>query len=149
MTKEKIDSDTLEPAKPGWRRRLLMAALRSPISTVLILGFCYFAFQAYVLNINPAVNKLYMFGVVFLWVFWFLAKNLFKIVLLAGIIAYGAYSYYTYANRHVAECEASGGVWNEQTQKCEEKTGFWAGVLRRFHDLAVYAKDEENKKAPQ
>ena len=89
-----------------------------------------------------------MLGIVFLWLFWFVAKNIFKVVLLAVAIAYGAYSYHTYANRHVAQCEASGGYWNKQTQKCEEKTGFWAGVFRRFNDLADYAaKGEENKKA--
>ncbi len=149
MTKEKNISDTLEPVKPSWSRRLIIAALRSPIGAILLLAFLYFAFQAYVLHTNPAVNKLYMLGIVFLWLFWFVAKNIFKMVLLALAIAYGAYTYHTYANRHIAECESSGRKWNEQTQTCEEKTGFWAGVTKRFQDLAVYAKDEEKKKAPK
>lgn len=147
MTKNN-NSDTLEPVKPSWTRRIIIAALRSPIGAILLLAFLYFAFQAYVLHASPAMNKLYMLGIVFLWLFWFVAKNIFKVVLLAVAIAYGAYSYHTYANRHVAQCEASGGYWNKQTQKCEEETGFWAGVFRRFNDLADYAaKGEENKKA--
>lgn len=148
MTKDK-NSDTLEPVKLSWRRRLVIAALRSPIGAILLLAFLYFGFQAYVLNASPTINKLYMLGIVFLWIFWFVAKNIFKMILLAAAIAYGAYTYHTYANRHVAQCESSGGRWNEQTQQCEEKTGFWAGVIQRFHDLVVYAKDEENKKAPR
>ena len=69
MINEKKIPDEIQPAKPNWRRRLLISALKSPISTILILAFLYFAFQAYVLQLSPTVNKFYMFGVLFLWVF--------------------------------------------------------------------------------
>ena len=77
MTKNN-NSDTLEPVKPSWTRRIIIAALRSPIGAILLLAFLYFAFQAYVLHASPAMNKLYMLGIVFLWLFWFVAKNIFK-----------------------------------------------------------------------
>lgn len=48
MINEKKIPDEIQPAKPNWRRRLLISALKSPISTILILAFLYFAFQAYV-----------------------------------------------------------------------------------------------------
>ena len=70
MINEKKIPDEIQPAKPNWRRRLLISALKSPISTILILAFLYFAFQAYVLQLSPTVNKFYMFGVLFLWGFW-------------------------------------------------------------------------------
>ena len=47
MINEKKIPDEIQPAKPNWRRRLLISALKSPISTILILAFLYFAFQAY------------------------------------------------------------------------------------------------------
>ena len=128
MINEKKIPDEIQPAKPNWRRRLLISALKSPISTILILAFLYFAFQAYVLQLSPTVNKFYMFGVLFLWVFWYVAKNVFKVILLAVAIAYGAYTYHTYSTGEIARCELSGGTWNEEIGKCEEKTGFWAGM---------------------
>lgn len=87
MINEKKIPDEIQPAKPNWRRRLLISALKSPISTILILAFLYFAFQAYVLQLSPTVNKFYMFGVLFLWVFWYVAKNVFKVILLAVAVA--------------------------------------------------------------
>ena len=53
MINEKKIPDEIQPAKPNWRRRLLISALKSPISTILILAFLYFAFQAYVLQLSP------------------------------------------------------------------------------------------------
>lgn len=79
MINEKKIPDEIQPAKPNWRRRLLISALKSPISTILILAFLYFAFQAYVLQLSPTVNKFYMFGVLFLWVFWYVAQNDFQL----------------------------------------------------------------------
>lgn len=60
MINEKKIPDEIQPAKPNWRRRLLISALKSPISTILILAFLYFAFQAYVLQLSPTVNKFYI-----------------------------------------------------------------------------------------
>lgn len=147
MTTDKTIPDEIKPARRSWSRRILITALRSPISTILILSFLYFGFQAYVLGSSPITNKFFMLGTLFLWLFWFVAKNVFKLVLLAVIIAYGAYSYHTFSTRKMAQCEASGGSWNEQTETCEERTGFWPGVIKRFQDLANYSQQEENSEA--
>ena len=77
MTKNN-NSDTLEPVKPSWTRRIIIAALRSPIGAILLLAFLYFAFQAYVLHASPAMNKLYMLGIVFLWLFLVCCQKYFQ-----------------------------------------------------------------------
>ncbi len=140
--------DELKPARPSWHKRILMTALRSPLSTTIILLFLYCGIQAFLLNINPTGNKLYMICLIFIWIFWYVARNLFQLILLAIIIAYGVSLYHDYSTREISQCEASGGEWNEQTEQCEEKTGFWAQVFKRFHDLAIYAEDGK-KKAPE
>ena len=67
MINEKKIPDEIQPAKPNWRRRLLISALKSPISTILILAFLYFAFQAYVLQLSPTVNKFCFCGYSGMW----------------------------------------------------------------------------------
>lgn len=140
--------DELKPARPSWYKRIIMTVLRSPLSSIIIILFLYCGAQAFLLNINPTGNKLYMLCLVFIWIFWYVARTLFQLILLAIIIAYGVSLYHDYSTREISQCEASGGEWNEQTQRCEEKTGFWAGVFKRFHDLADYA-EEDTKKAPE
>ena len=141
MKKDIPDDD--KPLKPSWRVRLIRAALRSPVCSILIIAFFYFALKAFVLNISPEVNKLYMFGVVCLWLFWYLARSIFKMIFILILIVFCFYTYHTYSSREIAQCEASGGVWNEQTGKCQEKEGFWVGIFKRFHDLSVYSKDKD------
>lgn len=138
--------DTIKPAM-SIKKRILMSALRSPLSTIMILLFAYFGIQAFILHINTATNQIYMVILIFLWVFWYVARNIFKLILLAVVIAYGASLYHEYSTREISQCEASGGQWNEQTSQCEEKTGFWAGVFKRFQDLSDYA-DEKTDKTP-
>ena len=140
--------DELKPARPSWYKRIIMTVLRSPLSSIIIILFLYCGAQAFLLNINPTGNKLYMLCLVFIWIFWYVARTLFQLILLAIIIAYGVSLYHDYSTREISQCEASGGEWNEQIQRCEEKTGFWAGVFKRFHDLADYA-EEDTKKAPE
>ena len=139
--------DTIKPAM-SIKKRILMSAVRSPLSTILILLFAYFGIKAFVFHIDTFTNQLYMIILVFLWVFWYVAQNLFKLILLAIAIAYGASVYHEYSTREISQCEASGGQWNEQTERCEEKTGFWAGIFKRFQDLSDYA-EENQKKAPE
>ena len=66
---------------PNWFIRLLKAMLFSPLNSLAILALLYFGFQAYVLGNSPWLNKMYMLGVVALWAFLFLAKNLLKLIL--------------------------------------------------------------------
>ena len=90
--------------------RLLALMLASPVNTLFILALAYYAFQIYVLNNSPLLNKAIMLGIACLWILWFAAKNLIKLLLLlilAGTAVYG------YATRDVRKCEENGGVWNK------------------------------------
>lgn len=132
--------DELKPIRPSLGKRILIAALSSPLSTIIILLFLYCGAQAFLFKINPVSNQLCMVGLLLLWIFWYIARNVFKLVMLAIIIAYGASVYHEYSTKEISTCEAANGEWNEQTQQCEEKTGFWAGIFKRFQDLADYAE---------
>ena len=108
--------------------RLLALMVTSPVNTLFILTLAYYAFQIYVLNNSPLLNKAIMLGIACLWILWFAAKNLIKLLLLlilAGTAVYG------YATRDVRKCEENGGVWNKESKTCEEKTG-WLHEIQKL-----------------
>ena len=102
-------------------RRFISFILRNPINIlcVLALGFC--AFEAYILKNDTTLYQMIMVGIVAVWVFLFIAKSFFRIVvllLIAGAIACG---WFYYTGRDKAACEEKGGFWNKNTMTCEEK----------------------------
>ena len=102
-------------------RRFIGFVLRNPLNIlcVLALGFC--AFEAYVLQNDTTLYQMIMIGIVAVWVFVFIAKSFFRIVvllLIAGAIACG---WFYYTGRDKAACEEKGGFWNKNTMTCEEK----------------------------
>ena len=146
MTKENRYSEEEifnKKAPQRWYIRLVLAAIKSPVQTALLCMLLYFACKGYVFQIEPITNKMYMVGVLIVGLLWFMAKNILKIILLAGLIAYGFYMYHTVETRELHACETSGGTWNEKTQKCEEKTGFWSSVVDRFSDLEKYISEQD------
>lgn len=88
------------------------------------LALAYYAFQIYVLNNSPLLNKAIMLGIACLWILWFAAKNLIKLLLLLILAGTAVYGYYGYATRDARKCEENGGVWNKESKTCEEKTGW-------------------------
>lgn len=117
-----------EDQKPSLLKRILFMLLKSPMSVLFGVLLLYYGFQAFVLGNNPYLNKALMVAVVILWLLWFLFKNLFKLLLLAVVIALGAYGYYHYTHLNENKCEAQGGVWNAETNSCEEKLGWWQQI---------------------
>ena len=101
-----------------------MLMLTSPVNTLFILALAYYAFQIYVLNNSPLLNKAIMLGIACLWILWFAAKNLIKLLLLLILAGTAVYGYYGYATRDARKCEENGGVWNKESKTCEEKTGW-------------------------
>lgn len=101
--------------------RLLALMLTSPVNTLFILALAYYAFQIYVLNNSPLLNKAIMLGIACLWILWFAAKNLIKLLLLLILAGTAVYGYYGYATRDARKCEENGGVWNKESKTCEEK----------------------------
>ena len=124
--------------KIGFGRKLLGLVLTSPVNTLLGLALAYFAFQAYVLDNSPLLNQTAALGVICLWVLWFVAKNIIKLLFILLLGGVAVFSYYNYINRDARLCEENGGVWNDASQTCEEKTG-WMHSLQEM--IAKYFKN--------
>ena len=105
--------------------KFLAFCVKSPVTVFFVVALSYFAFQVYVLGNSPIVNKGIICGLLFLWAFWFLARNLFKVLLVLLFVGAIGYGYYAHTQQKIEACEASGGVWNKQTQTCEEKKTLW------------------------
>lgn len=113
--------------KPSLLKRIILSALKSPINTVLLVLLLYFGLKAYAFD-GTLLDKLTAFGVLALWMFWFIAKHMLMILLLILFLSGGAYFYYEYTHQQEKECEANGGEWNRKTKVCEEKQGFWSYI---------------------
>ena len=124
--------------KIGFGRKLLGLVLTSPVNTLLGLALAYFAFQAYVLDNSPLLNQTAALGVICLWVLWFVAKNIIKLLFILLLGGFAVFSYYNYINRDARLCEENGDVWNDASQTCEEKTG-WMHSLQEM--IAKYLKN--------
>ncbi len=129
-----------EEVKKSRIKRVLWWPIKSPLTFICIVALLYFGFQAYVLDNNPAMNKLVMLAIVSAWVILFVLKHLFLLVLL--VIAVGGifYAYYQYTNRPRIECEEKGGVWVEETKTCEEKKGIMAEIQKTINKYKKYIK---------
>ncbi len=113
--------------KPGLLKRIVLSALKSPINTVLLVLLLYFGLKAYAFD-GTLLDKLTAFGVLALWMFWFIAKHMLIILVLLVLLGGSAYFYYEYAHQQEKECERNGGEWNDQTKTCEEKQSFWSYI---------------------
>ena len=125
--------------KLGLFKHILLVALKSPINTILFLAFSYFGLKAYVFG-DALIDKLIMFGILALWMFWFIAKHMLMILLLILLLGGGAYFYYEYTHQQEKECEANGGEWNRDTKVCEERQGFWDYIENLW--IQYEAKDQ-------
>ena len=87
----------------SWKSKIFWWLVKSPVSVILFCSLVYFAFQAYVLNNQPVMNKLCMFGVLAVWGLWFVLRHMFGLLLILLLIGGGFYLYY--AKDHKAETE--------------------------------------------
>lgn len=129
-----------EENKKSRLKRVLWWPIKYPLTFVCVMALLYFGFQAYVLDSNPAMNKLVMLAIISAWVILFVLKHLlvliFLVVALCGIL----YAYYQYTNRPRIECEEKGGIWVEDTQTCEEKKGIMAEIQKMINKYKKYVK---------
>ena len=119
--------------KSGWFRRFLLLAVKSPVSTALALFLAYFALKAYVFG-GGFTDEAAVFGIIGLWMFWFIARHLLLLLALVVLLGGGAWWYCSYARRAETACEESGGVWNRENKTCEEKSGFWAELQKMWRE---------------
>lgn len=131
--------------KTRWWGKLLKFGLKSPVNTFFIVVAGYFASQAYVFE-QTVTMKIAFFAVVGLWIFWFLAKQIFVLLIVSGLVAGGAYLYYDYQHREIRKCEESGGYWNKETKTCEEKVPMLEQAKRYLKKIIIdFKKSKEDK----
>ena len=106
-------------------KRLLIAAIHNPLVTAIILVILYCLVQAFIFNNTPWLYKTIVTGIVGIWIFMFIAKHLFKLVLLVIAVACIFFGYVYWNGQDKRVCEHDGGKWNEKTQTCEEKKSWW------------------------
>ncbi len=121
-------------------KKVLSWLIHNPLTALCLLGVLYFGFQAYILNNNPALNKLIVLAIITAWFILFILKHF--IVLIVIFLLSGAvfYAYYQYTNRPRIECEEKGGVWHEDSKTCEEKKGIMAEIQKAINKYKKYIK---------
>lgn len=110
-------------------KALLLWFVHSPVRSVFIVLLMYFGVR--VLIFDGLADKLFLTGVFILWLFWFFAKNMIKILLVLIVLGAAGHAYYRYSHQEQIQCEESGGVWNKQTKTCDEK-----GLIRIWIEKA-------------
>lgn len=140
-------SDTKEISRT---KKILLFCFRNIINLIFACLTAYYALLAFVLQIAPLENKMMLAGVIILWLFWLFAKAIITMILSIIIVLLILYGWYYYTHYDQISCKNSGGVWNEQTQTCEEKVD----LLQRIKDiwkektfLKVFFPDEKEEKA--
>lgn len=76
----------------SWIKKALKWLFLSPINTVFILLLAYYAVRIFLLGQDSLAVKAQGAGVLFLWILWFAAKSIIKllfVVVLVLAVAYG------------------------------------------------------------
>ena len=102
-------------------RRFISFILRNPINILCVLALSFCAFEAYIAKTDVAMYKMIMFSIVAVWLFLFIAKSFFRIIVLFVIVGAIAGGWFYFMGRDKAACEEKGGFWNKNTMTCEEK----------------------------
>lgn len=106
--------------KVSWWKKILKYILKSPVNTIFIVALLYFGVRAFAFD-QTFTKTMTFFAIAALWVFWFVAKQVFIFLIVLGLLAGGGYYYYQYLHLEEKKCEESGGYWNKETKACEEK----------------------------
>ncbi|MBQ8464940.1 MAG: hypothetical protein IJ545_02905 [Alphaproteobacteria bacterium] len=130
--------------KSKWWQKLLKLGLKSPVNTVFVLALIYFSLQAFVFD-NSMHSKVVLFGVICLWAFWFVAKQVFAALIALGLLCSGGYLYYEYTHKEIKKCEASGGYWNKETKTCEAKVPLLEQAKRYLKKAVMEVQKSESK----
>lgn len=121
-----------EEKKSSWLSGALGFIFRNPVSLICLGGLIYCAVQAYALNNSPFMHKAAMAGIAVFWLFLFIARNMFKLLILLLVGGGIAYGWFYFSERDKKACEESGGFWNKNTMTCEEKVSWWSKAQKFF-----------------
>lgn len=137
--------ETVEIVKKArWWVKLLKFCVKYPVNTLFTVASGYFASQAYLFD-QTVTMKVAFFAILGLWVFWFLAKQIFVLLIMLGLIGGGAYLYYEYQHREIKKCEESGGYWNKETKTCEEEVPLLEQAKRYLKKMINEFQHEDKK----
>ena len=117
----------------------LRVLISSPINTLLAIALLYFATKVYLFN-GTMTDKLFMLGVMGIWIFWFIIKHIFAMIILLILAGGATYWHYSHLQELKAECEQNGGSWNTETKRCEEKHSLWQDFQNNIKDLREKAE---------
>ena len=139
-----MSEDISEKKKSSLGLRFLKRCLLSPVNTALGGAVLYFAVRVYFFD-SSFSDKALLCGAVALWIFWFLAKQIFTLLLVLVLLGGGAYTYYHYSRLEAIKCEDAGGYWNDNTKTCEAKRSLWEKIQNFFAgEQAVKDKSADN-----
>lgn len=130
--------------KSNWLARAGLFFIKSPVNMIFALALAYFASKAYLFS-GGLTDKLIMFGIIGLWMFWFIAKHILILALTLVLLGGGAYWYYSYTHQAENECRENGGEWNKKTKTCEEKSGWLAKVQKLWAEYLASDSKERSK----
>ncbi len=128
-----------ENQKPGKISALWRMIVGSPVNVMLAVALIYFAAKVYLFN-GTMTDRLLMFGVIGTWIFWFIIKHIFALIVLLILAGGATYWHYSHLQQLKAECEQSGGSWNAETKLCEEKHSLWQEFQDKIKDLKEKAE---------
>ena len=119
--------------KSRWKKVLLFV-LRNFVNVIFAGMILYYAILAFVFEVSPLSNKMMLVGVFCLWLMWILAKSIIKIILAVLLVVALLVGWYHVSHYDEIQCKENGGVWNVQTQICEEKLSFFEKIQRFWKD---------------
>ncbi len=111
-------------------KRILSLIFKSPVSLLFIGAILWFLAKIYIIGQDTLLNKAYLIGICGLWIFWFVAKSFFKILLLILFAAGLFLGYYYLTNYNEITCKNNGGYWNSELTVCEEKLNMWQQIQK-------------------
>ena len=117
----------------------LRVLISSPVNTLLAITLLYFATKVYLFN-GTMTDKLFMLGVMGIWIFWFIIKHIFAMIILLILAGGATYWHYSHLQELKTECEQNGGSWNAETKRCEEKHSLWQEFQNKIKDLREKAE---------
>ena len=122
MSEEKIE-------KSRWKR-FAFFCLRNIVNVAFFLFAAYYALLGWVFQVSPTANKMMFAGVICLWLMWIFAKAIIKVVLALFIVVMIIVGWYHISHYDELQCKNNDGIWNAETQTCEEKLSLWERIQK-------------------
>ncbi len=131
--------------KSRWKKFALFC-LRNVVNVAFFLFSAYYALLAYVFQVSPTTNKMMLIGVCCLWLIWIFAKAVIKIILALLLVVFVIVGWYHVSHYDEIQCKNNDGVWNAETQSCEEKLSLWQRVQKLWQSRTEVKVEKKSEK---